>query len=219
MKLSKSKLGSLILERLKQEYPKLPRSFLNHSNPFELLVATVLSAQCTDDRVNKATPLLFKEAPNPEAMKKIGVGRIKELIKSINFFNNKATALWNLSVNLIEKHQSQVPQTLEELVALPGVGRKTANVVLGNAFNTPGMVVDTHVLRISNRLKFSKSSDPEKTEQDLMLIFPENEWVELSHRFILLGRNLCKAQKTLCKMCFLVDICPSAFKNPKEWKN
>lgn len=175
-----------------------------------------MSAQCTDDRVNKVTPALFKAGPTPEAMVQLGLDKIRDLVKSVNFFNNKSKSIFELSKVLSKKYDSRVPQSLDELTSLPGVGRKTANVVLGNAFGIPAMVVDTHVLRTSFRLGFTKNKTPEKIEIDLSAVFPSSEWVDLSHRLILLGRGPCKAMSPKCKECFLVDLCPSAFKFKKN---
>jgi endonuclease-3 len=198
-----------VLRVLKELYPELPKSFLTHNSSFELLVATLLSAQCTDDRVNKVTPHLFAKAPDPLSMLNLGEIEIRKTISSINFFNTKAKNIFNLSKILIEKFNSTVPQNLESLVSLPGIGRKTANVVLGNAFNMPSMVVDTHVKRTSARLGWTAFEDPEKVETDLMKLFPETEWVDLSHRLILLGRNYCQARKPKCGSCPLMSLCPT----------
>ena len=175
-------------------------------------MATLLSAQCTDVRVNKVTPVLFKEANTAESMIKLGEDRIRELIASINFFNNKARNIYKLSEILLKNNSGMVPSTIEELTQLPGIGRKTANVVLGNAFSIPSMVVDTHVARTSYRLGWTDSQDPEKIEIDLQNIFPASEWVDLSHRLILLGRQFCTARKAKCETCPLNEICPTGKK-------
>jgi endonuclease-3 len=215
---SKQKRGKAILARLDQEFPN-PETALIHRNAFELLIATILSAQCTDERVNKVTPALFASAPTPQAMVKLGVKEIESHIKSVNFFRNKAKNLYACSEKLLAKHKGEVPRTREELVELPGVGRKTANVVLGSAFDTPGMVVDTHVQRLSNRLGLVREMDPVKIELQLEKIFPTDRWVDVAHLLILHGRKTCKAVRPLCERCILVDLCPSAFKAPDSWRS
>lgn len=199
---------SWALPRLKEHYGNAECA-LHHRNPFELLVATILSAQCTDERVNMVTPELFRRFPTPEAMAKAPQEEIEELIRSTGFFKNKAKNIKNCALQLVEKHQGQVPQTLEELQALSGVGRKTANVVLGVAFQIAvGVVVDTHVTRLSARLLWSKAKTAEKIEQDLMKLLPPSEWIITSHLLIYHGRRICKARKPLCSTCFLFDRCP-----------
>lgn len=200
--------GAEIVKLLREEFPE-PVCALDHEGPFQLLVATILSAQCTDIRVNKVTPALFQAASTPEAMVKLGEKRIRTLIKSINFFNNKAHNIWAASKKLIQEHGSQVPSSLEKLVELPGVGRKTANVVLGNAFGVPGVVVDTHVRRLSNRLNFTTQDDPVKIESELEKLFPREDWVDLSHLLILHGRKTCNARKPVCEGCLIARFCPS----------
>ncbi len=176
------------------------------------MIATLLSAQCTDARVNKVTPLLFSLADNPEKMFHLGEVQIRKIISSVNFFNNKARNIHKLSKILIDSYQGRVPKKLEELVTLPGIGRKTANVVLGNAFSIPSMVVDTHVGRTSLRLGWTKSFDPVVIEKDLQKLFDPSEWVDLSHRLILLGRQYCTARKAKCGECPVVSLCPTGKK-------
>lgn len=198
-----------IFQRLRKSYPDA-HCELNHSNPFELLIATILSAQCTDVRVNLVTPALFKTYPTPQKLAKASPQAVEEAIKSINFFRNKSKALIGCAKLLVEKYHSKIPQTLAELCELPGVGRKTANVVLGNAFNiNTGVVVDTHVKRTANLLGLTKFSDPEKIEQDLMKLFPSEFWTELPHLLIFLGRRTCIARRPQCDLCQLKELCPS----------
>lgn len=182
---------------------------LTHSNPFELLVATILSAQCTDERVNLVTPALFARCPTPREMSRIPLSELEQLIQSTGFFRNKAKNLQACSLALVEQHAGDVPRDLESLVRLPGVGRKTANVVLGTAFGIPtGVVVDTHVQRITRRLGLSSETTPEKIELDLMGLLPKDEWINYSHRMIHHGRKICKARKPLCEPCPLATFCP-----------
>ncbi|HLW57315.1 MAG TPA: endonuclease III [Bacteriovoracaceae bacterium] len=199
-----------VYRRLKELYPDAHCELI-HSNPFELLVATILSAQCTDARVNMVTPTLFKKYPTPQKMAKASVEEISEVIKSINFFNNKAKSLKNCATSLVSDFNGTVPRTVEELCTLAGVGRKTANVVLGNAFNiNTGIVVDTHVKRTTNLLGLTKQTDPEKIEKDLMKLFPNEVWTEISHLLIFLGRRMCIARRPQCDLCVLKDICPAS---------
>ena len=182
---------------------------LVHKNPFELLVATILSAQCTDQRVNMVTPDLFKKWPTPQAMAKAEIGQLEKMIQSTGFFRNKAKSILGCSQKLVELHGGKVPQTLEELVKLPGIGRKTANVVLGTAFGIPsGVVVDTHVTRLCNRLGLTKQTNAVKIEQDLIKLLSQEEWINFSHRLIHHGRRICNARKPLCGKCMLLEICP-----------
>lgn len=199
-----------ILDALSKTYPNATCA-LNFSNPYQLLVATILSAQCTDQRVNMVTPDFFKRYPDPEAVANAPREDIEEAIRSTGFFRNKARALQECAQALIDKHQGQVPDTMEDMVALPGVGRKTANVILGTALGVEsGIVVDTHVRRLSERLGFSKQKDPDKIEQDLMKIVPGGRWVEFGHQMILHGRQTCQARKPKCGECPLADWCPAA---------
>jgi len=182
---------------------------LIHRNAFELLIATILSAQCTDQRVNMVTPELFKKWPTPEAMAKAPSGELEKTIQSTGFFRNKARNILGCCQRLVEEQGGQVPQTLEELVKLPGIGRKTANVVLGTAFGIPsGVVVDTHVTRLCYRLGLTKHTNAVKIEQDLARLLPEKEWINFSHRLIHHGRRICNARRPLCGECMLLAICP-----------
>lgn len=193
---------------LKRYYPDA-HCALDHKNPFELLVATVLSAQCTDERVNMVTPALFKKYPTPEAMSKAPLGSLETLVRSTGFFKNKAKNIKSAATDLVEKHGGEIPQDLEALVQLAGVGRKTANVVLGNAFDiASGIVVDTHVTRLSNRLGWVKTENAVQIERILCKVVPEEDWILLSHLLISHGRAICKARKPDCDHCFLETTCP-----------
>jgi endonuclease III len=206
--------AAAILKILDSLYPQVkPQLF--YRNPFELLVATILSAQCTDNQVNRATPGLFKRMRTPHDFAKTPVTEIEGLVRSTGFYRNKARNIKGCSEALIERHGGQVPRTLEELVTLPGVGRKTANVVLGAAFDTPGVVVDTHVGRISGRLGLTKHKDPKKIELDLMQLIPRPEWSDFSLRLIFFGRETCSARKPKCPICPLGHLCPYPHKTPK----
>jgi len=195
-----------ILNILKATYPDV-KTQLRHANPFELLVATILSAQCTDKQVNGVTKELFKKLRTPHDFASASNETIEELIRPTGYFRNKAKNIKNCSKSLLEKYDGQVPRTLDELVKLPGVGRKTANVVLGSVFNIPGVVVDTHVARISKRLGLTKSNNPVKIEYDLMEIIPRENWNVFSLQLIYFGRAICKARKPLCPTCPLYDLC------------
>jgi len=187
-----------IYKKLQEKYPDA-HCALNHSNAFELLVATILSAQCTDVLVNKVTPGLFKKLPTPQMMAKAELATIESLVSRVNFWRNKAKSLKGMAELLVEKHDGKVPSTMDELIELPGVARKTANVVLGNAFNiNHGVVVDTHVARIAKRFGLTEHDDPKKIERDLMALFPQKNWTMLSHLFIYHGRAVCKARHALC---------------------
>lgn len=213
--MKKKELAQEVFKRLKKVHPDA-HCELNHSNAYELLLATILSAQCTDARVNIVTPSLFKKYPTPKKLAAATVEEVAEVIKSINFFNNKAKSLVGCAQKLERDHGGKVPQTVEELSDLPGVGRKTANVVLGNAFNiNTGIVVDTHVKRTTNLLGLTKHTDPVKIELDLMKLFDNNQWTEVSHLLIFLGRRTCIARRPQCDLCNLSSICPSAGKAQK----
>ncbi len=211
-----NELASTVIERLRKAHPDA-HCELNHSNAYELLLATILSAQCTDARVNIVTPALFKKYPTPQKLAKAQLPDVQELIKSINFFNNKAKSLIGCAQMLVEKHKGEIPRTVEELEELPGVGRKTANVVLGNAFNiNTGIVVDTHVKRTAHLLGLTKQTDPVKVELDLMKLFPQDAWCELSHLLIFLGRRTCIARRPQCDLCSLKDVCAASGKLMKK---
>lgn len=191
---------------LKRTYPDVkPQLF--YRNPFELLVATILSAQCTDKQVNSVTRVLFERLNTPEDFDRASQETIEKIIRPTGYFRNKAGNIKRCARMLVQKYGGKVPETLEELVKLPGVGRKTANVVLGAAFGEPGVVVDTHVGRISQRLNLTDNRDPVKIEFDLMKIIPRNEWSDFSLRLIFFGRETCKARKPDCPNCPLFDVC------------
>ena len=202
--------ASEVTVRLKAEYPDA-RTELDWSNPLELLVATILSAQTTDAQVNRVTESLFAKYRTAEDYADSTPDELEENIRPTGFYRNKARSLRGMASALVEEHGGEVPRTMSELVALPGVGRKTANVVLGNAFGTnEGIVVDTHVRRVSGRLGLTESRDPVKIEQDLLEVVPEEDRTTFSHLLILHGRRTCKARKPDCANCILNDICPSA---------
>ena len=184
---------------------------LDHETAFQLLVATILSAQCTDKRVNMVTPILFRAYPTPAALAEAPPDKLEEIIKSTGFFRNKARSLIALGKALVERHNGEVPDSMEALVKLPGVGRKTANVILGNAFGkNEGVVVDTHVGRLSARLGLSRQTDPVKIEDDLMPLYPREDWAMLAHLLIFHGRRVCDARAPKCDICTLNEICPSS---------
>ena len=192
---------------LKQLYPEV-KTPLRHETPFQLLVATILSAQCTDKQVNQVTKTLFRRLKTPEDFAAAPIITIEDIIRPTGFFHNKAKNIKNCSNVLVETNGGRVPQTLEELVKLPGVGRKTANVVLGAAFGIAGVVVDTHVGRISQRLALTRHKDPVKIEFDLMKIIPKKDWNDFSLRLIFFGRETCSARKPKCPICPLIKLCP-----------
>ena len=181
---------------------------LDYRNPFELICATVLSAQCTDERVNRTTPALFARFPDAAALASAAAGELEELIRPTGFYKAKSRSLLGLAKALVACHRGKVPKTMEELVELPGVGRKTANVVLGNAYDTPGLVVDTHVSRVSQRLELTKNTDPARIESDLMELVARKDWTQFSHATIFHGRRICVARKPKCPECPLLADCP-----------
>jgi endonuclease-3 len=201
------KLAGWIGRRLARGYPDA-RCSLDFTNPLELYVATVLSAQCTDVRVNQVTPELFRLCPRPEDYLALGPEGLEKRIQSTGFFRNKAKSILGGCARLIEEFGGEMPRTMEELLTLPGVGRKTANVILGNAFGKQeGVVVDTHVGRVAVRLGLTEETDPVKAERDLMTLFPRKDWTVLSHRLILHGRNVCVARGPRCAACTLAERC------------
>jgi endonuclease-3 len=193
---------------LKRHYPDA-HCALNYDSPFQLLIATILSAQCTDVKVNEVTAVLFSKYPKAEDLAKAPLGQLEKMVHSTGFFKNKAKNIKNCALALVQDHGGEVPPDPEILVGLAGVGRKTANVVLGNAFNiASGVVVDTHVGRISTLLGWTSHHDPVKIEADLRDLFPKSDWIMLSHLLISHGRSLCVARKPRCQDCFLADLCP-----------
>lgn len=200
-----------IIAELHRLYPDAKCS-LNFSNPLELLVATQLSAQCTDERVNMVTEQLFQKYRSTENFATVSQEELEQDIRSTGFYRNKAKNIRAACQRILTEYGGEVPRTMEGLLSLPGVARKTANVVLGNAFGiVEGFVVDTHIARLSRRLGWAKSEDPVKIEQDLMRIIPQKDWLDLSHLLIFHGRAICHARKPLCEQCALVPLCPSAF--------
>jgi endonuclease-3 len=199
-----------IVRRLHAAYPDA-RCSLDHRNAYELLAATILSAQCTDERVNMVTPALFRRYPAPADLAAARPEELEELIRPTGFFRNKTKSLLGMATALAERHRGRVPDSMAELVQLPGVGRKTANVVLGNAFGrNEGVVVDTHVRRLSGRLGLTTHTEPEKIEADLMRLSDRADWTDLAHLFIYHGRAVCRAPTPRCEVCVLNDICPSS---------
>jgi|TARA_B100001971_G_C18232602_1_gene564916 endonuclease-3 len=201
-----------VRKRLRLTYPEVTTQ-LHYRTSFELLVATILSAQCTDKQVNSVTRGLFKKFNAPKDFTTIPLESLEQLVRATGFFRNKAKNIKACAQALVEKYHGKVPETLEELVLLPGVGRKTANLVLGAAFGIPGIVVDTHVIRISKRLAFTESKDPAKIERDLMKIIPKMAWSDFSLHLVYFGREFCTARKPRCKMCPLIKLCPWPDKN------
>jgi endonuclease-3 len=196
-----------VIEILDKLYPDLDRSFLNFSTPFELLIATILSAQCTDVRVNKVTEVLFKVANTPEDFVKMPLEEIEEYIKTCGLYKSKAKNIKNTSIILYRDFDSIVPKDMKSLTSLPGVGRKTANVVMSNAFNIPAIAVDTHVFRVSNRIGLADAKNVLKTEEQLRENLPKEKWSEAHHQLIQLGRDLCKARNPLCEECDIKLVC------------
>ena len=184
-----------------------PKTSLKYRNQFTLLISVVLSAQCTDVNVNKVTKNIYKKYYSPEHFVTLGINKIKNLIKSIGLFNNKAKNIYNLSKILVNKHKSKVPSSFDQLIQLPGVGRKTANVVLNEAFNKPTIAVDTHVFRVSNRTGLSNGKSPEQVERQLLQILPTKHLAKAHHLILLHGRHTCKARSPLCKTCVISQIC------------
>ncbi|MFZ5625095.1 MAG: endonuclease III [Gemmatimonadota bacterium] len=199
-----------IIARLKAEYPDA-HCELNFKNPYQLLVATILSAQCTDERVNMVTPALFRKYPDPFALAAAKQEDVEDLIRSTGFFRNKAKSLIGMAQAVAASHGGRIPRTMEDLRSLPGVGRKTANVVLGNAFHrNEGITVDTHVARLAGLLGLTRETDPVKIEQDLMELVPREDWTLMSHLLIWHGRRVCIARRPKCGECVIADLCPSA---------
>src|SRR5437773_12154297 len=202
--------AALIYRRLNKEYPDA-HCELDHENPLQLLMATILSAQCTDKRVNLVTPALFRRFPDADSLAAAKQEELEDLIRSTGFFRNKTKSLIGMADAVVEKHGGEIPSTMEDLTRLPGVGRKTANVILGNAFEkNEGVVVDTHVGRLSRLLGLTRQTDPIKVELQLMKLFPRKVWAKLSHLLIFHGRRICIARSPKCELCVLNDICPSS---------
>lgn len=194
---------------LRKEYPR-PRTALNYRSPFELLVATILAAQCTDERVNKVTPGLFQKYPTVESFARASQEELENEVRSTGFFRNKARSIIGLAKKLVSEYGGRVPDSMEELVKLPGVARKTANIVLSSAFRkAEGIAVDTHVRRLSERLGLSRQTDPDKIERDLMEVVPREDWLDFNFLLVDHGRRVCQARKPLCPRCALKHLCPS----------
>ncbi len=213
---TKAKVDYTSAARLNKIFAALDRLFpqatcaLRHDNPFQLLVATILSAQCTDERVNKVTPELFRKYPAPQDFAALQQEVLEEDIRSTGFFRNKSKSIIGAAKTLVQEYAGQVPRTMDELLKLQGVARKTANVVLGTAFGVPaGVVVDTHVSRIAGRLKLTKENAPEKIEQDLMKVVPQARWISFAHQIIWFGRKICQARKPMCSECPIEPLCDS----------
>jgi len=205
-----------ILKGLDEAYPEVECA-LTHTSPWELLVATILSAQCTDVRVNMVTPELFRRFPTPAAMAKASLMELEELVRTTGFFHNKAKSIQGAARKVLDDFGGQVPGTLAELITIPGAARKTANVVLGVCFSkAEGVVVDTHVFRIARRLSLAKGDNPQKVEQELMRILPQERWIAFSHQLIQHGRRVCDARKPKCDRCNLEQLCTS---NDKTWRS
>lgn len=204
--------AAMVVDQLSVEYPEAECA-LHYKTPEQLLIATILSAQCTDIQVNKVTKILFKKYPSPKELSKARSPSIEKIIHSTGFYKNKAKNILACAKDLVKNHGGKVPQKMEELLKLSGVGRKTANVVLGNAFSVPGMVVDTHVKRITQLIGLSRENDPEKIEQDLMKIIPKKDWTMFSHWIIHHGRSICIARRPRCGDCAIQSICDYGRKN------
>lgn len=196
-----------IIAALAKEYE--PVSALHFRSAFELLIATILSAQCTDERVNQVTPVLFQRYPGAKALAAAATEDVEEIVRPTGFFRQKTQSIIGVSQALAENFEGEVPPDMDQLIQLPGVGRKTANVVLGTAFGLPAIMVDVHVKRLSNRLGLSKQSNPDKIEEDLIAVIPEKERTDFSHRLIWHGRRVCAARKPRCEFCILSSYCPS----------
>jgi endonuclease-3 len=204
-KIAKSRIKRL-LEILRSTYPGV-KTALGHRNPLELLIATILSAQCTDERVNQVTQTLFEKLRTAKDFAEVPIADLEKMIRPTGFYRNKAKSIKGCCQALLERHGGKVPDNMEALVKLPGIGRKTANVILGSAFGIPGIVVDTHVKRLSQRIGLTEESDPVKIEFDLMALLPRKDWIDFSHQMIWHGRALCKARKPNCPACPLRDLC------------
>lgn len=210
--MNEKKRMSIILDILSKEYPDV-KIQLNHTTPFELLVATILSAQCTDERVNKVTAFLFSKYKTPEDYIKIPIEELEKDIFSTGYYKSKARHIKEMSKMIVEQFLGEIPTKLEDLIKLPGVGRKTANVILGHCFATPAIVVDTHVIKVINRLGFVESKNPEIIERKLMELIPTEKWVIFTHYFINHGRKICTARKPKCKECVIAKYCKFNLEN------
>lgn len=196
-----------IIDILRSTYPDA-RVSLDYTSPFELLVATVLAAQCTDEKVNQITPELFRRYPSVQAFAEADEEELQSIIRPTGFFRQKARSIIEIAQDILAKFGGEVPQTLEELISLRGVGRKTANLILGEVYGKPGIVVDTHVKRVTARLGLTDQTDPTKIEFQLMEVIPEENWTELNHLIVFHGRAICKAPTPLCERCPVLELCP-----------
>lgn len=212
IKLSEANRANEILDLLEDEYPEVVGTALEYESPHQLLISTILSAQCTDKRVNKVTKRLFNKYPTLESISNASLKGLEKIIKSTGFYHNKAKYIKQVAEILINEYNSELPREISELTKLPGVGRKTANVVLSNAFGiNQGIAVDTHVKRLSKRLEFTENENPDKIEKDLMDLFSRDRWPEINSLLITHGRRICTARNPVCGECVLSDYCPSAF--------
>lgn len=201
-----------LIERLKKHFPD-PKIELNYENEFQLLIVIILSAQTTDKKVNQVSPILFKKYPTPQALANADLKDLEEILKPLGYYRRKAKLIKECAKAIVEKFNGQIPKTLEELISLPGVGRKTASAFLVNAYKIPAIVVDTHVKRVAKRLKITNQTNPEKVEKDLAKFFSKENWVYISNALVLFGRYICTANKPKCKECYVFDICPYEKKN------
>ena len=209
---------SKIINRLDERYGTDHRFFLHYKEPYELLFATIMSAQCTDERVNEVTKNLYVKYPDLESFARADLKELEKDIRSTGFYHNKAKNLIACAKMLLDRFDGKVPSDIDDLTSLPGVGRKTANVIRGNIYDVPSIVVDTHVMRISRKLGVTKKDDPVSIEFDLMKKLPKDHWILWNIDIITLGRTICKAPTPYCEDCFLTDVCPSAFKKPTTHK-
>jgi len=201
-----------LIERLKKHFPD-PKIELNYENEFQLLTVIILSARATDKKVNQVSPILFKKYPTPQALANVDLKDLEEILKPLGYYKRKAKLIKECAKAIAEKFSGQIPKTLEELISLPGVGRKTASVFLVNAYKIPAIVVDTHVKRVAKRLKITNQTDPEKVEKDLAKFFSKENWVYISNALVLFSRYICTANKPKCKESYVSDICPYEKKN------
>jgi endonuclease-3 len=204
-----------VLKRLAQEYGGM-KIALRYQNPLQLLIATILAAQCTDERVNAVTEGLFRKYPDAQSFAQVSPSQLEEDIRPTGFFRQKARAIIAACSKLVESYGGEVPSRLEDLVSLPGVGRKTANILLGNAFGQPAIAVDTHVLRVSRRLGLASAADPDKVEAELRQVIPREQWTEAAHWMVWHGRRVCRAQRPLCHLCPVYELCPWEEKRSKK---
>lgn len=215
--MKRAERARIIMDRLAELYPHA-HIMLQYDTPYHLLIAVILSAQTTDAGVNKVTPILFARFPQPEDLANADVDEVEEIVRPTGFFRNKTKSIMGASRIIVAEYDGEVPDTMEGLMSLPGVARKTANIVISNAFGkVEGIAVDTHVFRLAHRFGLSKENNPDKVERDLMKVFPRDDWFHVNYRFIDHGRAICTAKRPVCGICTLNDVCPSAFK-VKGWR-